>query len=167
MIDMKVLMLYFSLGGRTKKVAECISERLNNSDVRIEQLEYTKKKRDFLSEQSEVMKGDLSSFKYNEDIKDLASYDLIFLGFPTHGGRPATIFNGYLEHAQNIKGKNFIVFNTCRFSSGKTLDNMEAEIKERGGSVINRRTFKGFFRIKTSKVYDFVEELNQELPKSE
>ena len=162
MIDMKVLMLYFSLGGRTKKVAECISEKLNNSDVCIEQLEYTKKKRDFLSEQNEIMKGDLSSFKYNEDIKDLTSFGLIFLGFPTHGGRPATIFNGYLEHAQNIKGKDFIVFNTCRFSIGKTFEIMQTGIEQKGGSVVKKRAFKGFFKIKMSKVDKFVEELNRE-----
>ena len=69
---MKVLILYFSLGGRTKKVAQSIAEGLSISDVSIEQFEYTKKFRDFLSEQDEVMKGDLSSFKYNENIKDLA-----------------------------------------------------------------------------------------------
>ena len=159
---MKVLMLYFSLGGRTKKVAECISEKFNNSDVCIEQLEYTKKKRDFLSEQNEIMKGDLSSFKYNKDIKDLTSYGLIFLGFPTHGGRPATIFNGYLEHAQNIKGKDFIVFNTCRFSIGKTFEIMQTGIEQKGGSVVKKRAFKGFFKIKMSKVDKFVEELNRE-----
>ncbi|MBY9014908.1 MAG: flavodoxin family protein [Candidatus Lokiarchaeota archaeon] len=72
MKKMKVLILYFSLGGRTKKVAQSIAEGLSISDVSIEQFEYTKKFRDFLSEQDEVMKGDLSSFKYNENIKDLA-----------------------------------------------------------------------------------------------
>jgi flavodoxin len=164
-MDMKVLMLYFSLGGRTKIIAECISERLNNSDVRIEQLEYTKKKRDFLSEQDEVMKGDLSGFKYNEDIKDLAVYDLILLGFPTHGGRPATVFNAYFEHAQNVKGKNFIIFNTCRFSLGKTFEIMQAVIEQKRGSVVKKQAFKGFFKIKMSKVEEFVKELNQEFMK--
>jgi len=163
---MKVLILYFSLGGRTKKVAESIAEGLNTSDVSIEQFEYTKKFRDFLSEQDEVMKGDLSSFKYNESIKDLAPYDLVFLGFPTHGSRPATVFNGYFEHAQNIDGKNYIVFNTCRMVPGKTLEIMQTEIEKKGGSVVNKQTFKGLFRIKMSKVEEFVEELNQELMKS-
>lgn len=165
MIKMKVLILYFSLGGRTKKVAESIEGGLNSSDVHIEHFEYTKKKRDFLSEQNVVMKGDLSGFKCNEDIKDLAANDLIFLGFPTHGGRPATVFNGYFEHAQNVAGKNFIIFNTCRFSVGKTFDIMQAVIDKKGGSVIKKRAFKGFFKIKMSKVEEFVKELNQEFIK--
>ena len=154
------------MGGRTKKVAEIIAGGLNSSDVSIEPFEYTKNFRAFLSEQDEVMKGDLSSFRYNEKIKDLDPYDLVFFGSPTHGSRPATLFNGYFEHAQNIDGKNFIVFNTCRFASGKTLEKMQAEIEMKGGSILNRRTFKGFFRIKMSKVEEFVEELNQEPPRS-
>jgi len=164
---MKILILFFSLGGRTKKVTENIAGGLNSQDVSIEKFEYTKKFRDYLSEQEEVMKGDLSSFMYNETIEDLSPYDLVFFGSPTHGGRPATLFNGYFKHAQNIEGKNFVVFNTCRFSSGKTLQIMQGIIEEKGGSVVNKRTFKGFFRIKMSKVDGFVEELNQELPKSE
>jgi len=60
------------------------------------------------------MKGDLSNFIYNEKINDLATYDLEFFGFPTHGCRPATVFNGYFKNALNIEGKEFIIFNTCR-----------------------------------------------------
>ena len=159
---MKILILYFSLGGRTKKVAESIAGGLNSSDVSIEQFKYTKKSRTYLSEQNEVMKGDFSNFKYNEKIKDLISYDLILFGSPTHGGRPATVFNGYFEYAQNVDGKNFIVFNTCRFSIGKTLEIMQAAIEQKGGSVVKKRAFKGFFKIKMSKVDKFVEELNRE-----
>jgi flavodoxin len=158
---MKVLVLYFSLGGRTKKVAEYIARGLKNSDVSIEPFEYTKKSRAYLSEQDKIMKGNLSNFKYNENVKDLLPYDLIFFGVPTHGGRPATLFNGYFTHAQNVGGKKFIVFSTCRFSSGKTLENMQAEIEEKGGSVINKRKFSGLFGIKMSKVIDFVDEVNQ------
>ncbi|NVM44519.1 MAG: hypothetical protein HWN79_06360 [Candidatus Lokiarchaeota archaeon] len=49
---------------------------------------------------------------------------------------------------------------------GKTLDIMQAEIERRGGSVANKRIFKGLIRIKMTKVEDFIEELNQELMKS-
>ena len=40
---------------------------------------------------------------------------------------------------------------------------MEAEIEEKEGTVVKKHTFKGFFKIKTSKVEEFVEELNQDL----
>ncbi|NVM44518.1 MAG: flavodoxin family protein [Candidatus Lokiarchaeota archaeon] len=69
---MKVLLVYFSLGGRTKKVSEKIAEGLDISDVSIEFFEYTKKSREMIPEQNDIMKGDLSNFKYNESIMDLA-----------------------------------------------------------------------------------------------
>lgn len=154
------------MGGRTKKVAETIAAELKYSDVNIESLTYTKKLRDLIVEQEKIMNGDLSSFNYNEGIKDLGPYDFVFFGFPTHGGRPATIFNGYLEHVKKFDEKNFIIFCTCRYVPGKTLNIMQTEIEKKGGKVVNKQVFKGIFRIKTSKVKKFVEELNQELIKA-
>jgi flavodoxin len=161
----KILILYFSLTGRTKKVAEIIAEELKNSDIHIEPLIYIKKLKDLMLEQEKIMNGDLSSVKYNESIKDLDPYDLVFFGTPTHGGRPAAIFNGFLQHVENLDEKKFIVFNTCRFVVGKTLEIMQTEIEKKGGKVVNKQVFKGLFSIKTSKVKKFVEELNQELIK--
>ena len=163
---MRVLVVFFSMGGRTKLVAEKIAEGLKIPDIRIENLEYTKKWRELIPEQEEILQGDLSNFKYNEIINDLAPYDLVFYGFPTHGGRPATVFNGYLKHAQNLDGKNFVIFNTCRMIPGKTLDIMQAEIEQRGGSIVDKQVFKGLFRIKISKIEDFIKELNQNLVNS-
>ena len=160
---MKILILFFSMSGRTKAVAKSIAEGLSSSLVSIEEFKYTKKLKDFLSEQQEIFKGDLSSFNYNEIVNDLNPYDFVFFGTPTHGGLPAAIFNGYLEHAQNIKGKNFIIFSTYRFSSGKIFEKMQAEIEKKGGTVVNKRAFKGLFKIKVAEVNKFVEELNQEL----
>lgn len=161
----KILILYFSITGRTKKVAETIAAELKYSDVQIEPLTYTKKLKDLMLEQEKVMNGDLSSVKYNESIKDLDPYDFVFFGTPTHGGHPAAIFYGYLNRIEKINEKSFIVFNTCRFVAGKTLEIMQTEIEKKGGKVVNKQVFKGLFSIKTSKVKKFVEELNQELIK--
>lgn len=160
---MKLLLVYFSLGGRTKQVALRIAEGLNIADKTVEYFEYTKKSREIISEQDKIMKGDLSNFKYNENIKNLAPYDLVFFGFPTHGGHPATVFNGYLKLAQNFDNKNFIIFNTCRAIPGKTLNIMQAEIEQKGGFVVKKQVFRGLFKIKMSKVDAFIKELNQEL----
>ncbi|MFX1492848.1 MAG: flavodoxin family protein [Promethearchaeota archaeon] len=160
---MRILILFFSMGGRTKAVAKSIAERLNASEITIEEFKYTKKLKDFLSEQHEIFKGNLLNFNYNEDVIDLKPYDFIFFGTPTYGGLPATIFDGYLEHVQNIQGKNFIIFSTCRFSSGKIFEKMQAEIEKKGGIVVNKRAFKGLFKINVAEINKFAEELNQEL----
>jgi hypothetical protein len=36
---------------------------------------------------------------------------------------------------------------------------METEIEEKGGTVVKNHTFKGFVKIKTTKVEEFVKEL--------
>lgn len=76
-----------------------------------------------------------------------------------------TLSKKNFEHTLNINGKNFIAFNTCRFISGKTLENLKAGIEKKGEFVANMRTSKGLFKIKMSIVEEFVEELNQKLIK--
>jgi flavodoxin len=162
---MKILIIYFSMSGRTKKVAETILEGLKGHEVQIERIEYPKKARNIISDQEKIINGDLSDFKYNPEIENLASYDLIFFGNPVYGGRQPAVFDGYIKKAQNVNGKKFIIFCTCRFMAGKTLGLMRAEIEKKGGSMVDERVFKGFFRIKMTKTQTFVEELNQSLLK--
>jgi flavodoxin len=159
---MKVLIVYLSMGGRTRKVAEDIANNLNSDNVDIEELKYHKRATKMLSVQEEIMKGDLLNFSYDEKIEDLKPYDIIFFGTPTWGSQPVPVFYGYIEKAQNVSGKKFIIFNTCRMVAIKTLEKMEEKIKSKNGIVVKKHTFKGPFRIKKSKVDRFTNEINQE-----
>ncbi len=142
-------------------VAEKIASKLNSSDVTIEQIKYSNKLKELWPKQEEIKKGNLSDFEYNDSILDHEPYDLIFFGTPTHGANPAVVFYGYIERVKNIKGKNFIIFNTCRAFAGKILRKMEAEIEKKGGKVVNERIFRNLFKIKLSKVNNFIDELNK------
>jgi len=159
---MRILIIYFSMSGRTKKVVETIVEGLKGHEVQIERIEYPMKARNIISDQEKILNGDLSDFTYNKIIENLAPYDLIFFGNPVYGGRQPAIFDGYLTKAQNINGKKFVIFCTCRFLAGKTLELMQIEIEKKGGIVANKRIFKGFFRIKMTKAQNFAQELSQE-----
>ena len=150
------------MGGRTRKVAIEIANNLKSDSIDIEELKYHEKATKMLSVQEQIMNGDLSGFTYDKKIEDLAPYDLIFIGTPTWGSRPVPVFYGYLEKAQNLAGKKFILFNTCRFISIRTFEKLEAEIESKGGEVVKSQTFKGVFRIKMVKVEKFIEEMNQE-----
>ena len=151
--------------GRTKKVAESIVQGIEGHEKQIERIEYPKKARNIISEQEKIINGDLSDFTYNQIIEDLASFDLIFFGNPVYGGRQPPIFDGYIKRAQNVNGKKFIIFCTCRFLAGKTIEKMRIEIEKKGGTVVNERVFKGLFRIKMTKVQEFIDEFNQSLLK--
>jgi flavodoxin len=159
---MKILIIYFSLTGRTKKIAESLAESIKGHEVQLERIESSIKARAIISDYERISNGDLSDFKYDPKIENLTSYDVILFGTPVWGGRQPAVFDGYIKKA-NASGKKFIIFCTCRFLMGKTMGLMRAEIEKKDGLVINERVFKGFFRIKKAKVQNFIEELNKEL----
>ncbi len=158
---MKAIVIYFSISGRTKMVAEAIAAELSKYEVDIESITYTKTTQEMHKEQDQISVGDLSNFTYNEKILDLSSYDLITIGVPTHGARPACIFNGYIQKCKNLDGKKVVVFNTCRMYSGKTLPQMKSEIEKKGGTVIHQQCFKALFKMKDKKAREFGKILNQ------
>lgn len=159
---MKILIVYVSMGGRTRKVAKKIANTLRSDSIDIEELKFHIKATKMLSIQEELIKGDLSGFSYDKKIEDLEPYDFIFLGTPTWGSQPAPVFYGFLEKVQNHVGKKFILFNTYRLISIKTFEKLEAKIESKGGKVVKKETFKGLFKIKMEKVENFSEEINQE-----
>jgi flavorubredoxin len=160
---MKALIIYFSLTGRTKMVAEILAAELNNYEVDVEPISY-KKEFNFHIEQKQIQEGDLSNFSYNERIFNLNPYDLVCIGVPTWGGRPAFIFDAYIEKCNNIEGKAVVVFNTCRLISGSTIKKMKTVIENKGGKVINQQTFKALFGMGEKKARAFGNVLNQYRP---
>ena len=157
-----MLIIYFSLTGRTKKVAEKIASGLNSPNTVIKGIKYLKNRKALVSEMAETKKGNLSNYEYDDSIMDLAPHDLVFFGTPVHGSCPAAVFHGYLENVKNIEGKDFIIFNTYRAISTKTFKIMEAEIRKKGGEVVYERAFRGLFRMKESKVKKFIDDLNEQ-----
>jgi len=159
----KILILYISFSERTKLLAEFIAKNLKSHKVNTEQLKYSKKARELFKEKDLIKKGDLSGIIYNENVEDLGNYDLVFFGTPNHGGQPCIIFDGFMERAQNVAGKKFILFATARLTTGKVFSKMKSVIEKKGGKIIGQKLLKKLLKIKTSKINKFIEELNQEL----
>lgn len=158
---MKALILYFSLTGRTKMVAEAITAELTKYDVKVEGISYKKSPKEWMNDYNQTLAGDLSNFNYNESIFDPSPYDLICIGVPTHGGRPAYIFDAYIQKSKNFEGKRVVIFNTCRLFALKTLGNMKREIEKKGGKVTDQKCFKGLFKLTDKKAREFGKFLNQ------
>lgn len=92
---MKTIVLYYSLGGRTKAAAERIAAEKNAEIYEVEEL----KKRGFFNA---LFKGCPSSMKREaSEIKTLGcnldEYDKIIIGAPVWGGFPAPAFNAMLN----------------------------------------------------------------------
>ena len=115
----------------------------------------------FREEKEKVDALDLSSFTYNDGIFNLDPYDLICIGVPTWGMRPAFIFDAYIKKCTSFEGKTVVVFCTCRLYGGSTVKKMKAEIEKKGGNVIQKKSFRALFKMHDKKAREFGKILNQ------
>nr|MDO8111329.1 flavodoxin [Candidatus Sigynarchaeota archaeon] len=157
---MKAIIIYFSISGRTKRVAETIAAQLGNLSVDIEPIKYMGNARTLIANHDRIASGDWSSLNANERIFDLSPYDIVCIGMPVHGGQPPVIFNTYVKKCTGLKGKTAYIFLTCRLFTGKTISIMREELEKAGANVSAELICKGLFRIGTDKPVAFGQEIN-------
>ncbi len=151
---MKVLIVYYSLTGKTKLVAEAIAQSLNVDIRRVEDL----KKRGVLGRLSGAISAarDTSGRIKPMDF-DTHSYDLVFIGTPVWAFKPTPAINAFISKA-DFKNKKVILFVTMGSAGDKSAINaMSDAIKLKGGEIINS------FAIRTGGVKNekLIEEGNQ------
>lgn len=157
---MKALMLYFTMGGRTKKVAETIADALSNYEVNFAPFELTGGKIEKLKELDKFDNGDYTLFQDTLNSLNIEPYDLILMGMPTYGNRPPVIFDEIMDHMKNFKGKKVVVFSTSRITGDGTVEYMSSAVEEKGGTIMNSHNFRGFFRIGKKSVLEFANQIS-------
>ncbi|MHA1882695.1 MAG: flavodoxin family protein [Candidatus Thorarchaeota archaeon] len=158
---MKALMVYFTMGGRTKKMAEAIASSLSNYDVTFFPFEL---KGSFIGKirlLDEYENGDYSSFEGDFSILDAEPYDLILIGMPTYGSNPPKTFYELTKRMNDLHGKSVVVFGTSRFRRGSHLQVMKDNIEAKGGKVIEQRNFRGLLLLGTKKALEFGNVINE------
>ena len=158
---MKILIAYFTMGGRTKKTAEAIASVLTNYEVSYFPVELTGKFIEKLKILDKFEKKDFSSLETELNTLDAASYDLIIFGMPTYGNKPPQIFDEIVARMGNLSGKRAIVFNTARFTGGKTRDYMKAKVEEAGAQVIDKSKFRKVLWIGVKNAIKFGKRINE------
>jgi len=131
---MKSLVVYYSLTGKTKLVAQAIAEALNTTLVEVREKK-TRKLGPFI-----YLVGGFGAItnrgsKTNPVDVDLKQYERIFVGSPIWASRPVPAVNSFIYHT-NFEGRSVIPF----FSMGgttpeKALANITAKIEKRQGKV--------------------------------
>jgi flavodoxin len=143
---MESLVVYYSMTGRTKLVAQVIAEDLNASLVEITERRPVPMPFVYLS-------GGFGAFmnrgsKINAINVDLKRYERIFLGSPIWNSRPTPAVNSFI-YQMNFEGRDIIPFFTMGGdNSQKALANITAKIERSQGKVA------GSFAIKSYKVSD-------------
>jgi flavodoxin len=144
---MKTLVVYYSLTGRTKLVAQTIAEALNATLVEITETK-PRKLGPFV-----YLIGGLGAVmnrgsKINPTNVDLKEYDRIFVGSPTWASRPVPAINSFI-YQTNFEGRSIIPFFTMSGKDAKAaLANITTKIEKSGGKVA------GSFAITSYKVSD-------------
>lgn len=159
---MKAIIIYFSVSGRTKKVAQAIAAELGKYEVDIEAITSEKNSVAIIDDKKIILAGDLSDFKYSEKILNVTPYDLVCIGVPVWGMKPAFVFNAFIQKIEGLTGKKAVVFSTCRIYKGKSLTLMKSEIEKKGGTVVNQKSFRALFSMGEKKAREFGKILNQE-----
>ncbi|MBN2151550.1 MAG: hypothetical protein JW839_08895 [Candidatus Lokiarchaeota archaeon] len=158
---MRALVAYFSLTGRTKRVAEAIASQLSNYAVDIEGITFTGTRRDLVDGTVDsIAAGNWTHLSAKETIFDLEPYDLVCIGMPIHGGRPAVAFNAYVKRCKGFAGKRVCTFVTCSFYPGKSLSAMGQALDGVGAVAGDQMAFRGLFRIGTAKPAEYGRKVN-------
>jgi flavodoxin len=132
MADKKILVVYFSATGITKKVAQNLAEATNGDLYEIKPLKpYTSSDLDWTdknSRSSVEMKDYSSRPKIIKDEFSISDYDTIYLGFPIWWYIAPTIVNTFLE-CHDFSNKKIILFATSGGSGfGKAVQNLKPSV---------------------------------------
>ncbi len=134
-----ILVAYFSATGKTKKVSENLSKATNGTLFEIipqktytdEDLDWTKK----TSRNSVEMANPSFRPGILNQVENIDSYKIIFLGFPIWWYREPSIIDTFLEQ-YDFSGKTIIPFAT---SGGSNLGNTDKNIQK----IANTKVEKG------------------------
>ena len=120
---MKSIIIYYSLEGNTKFIADSLNENLNGDVLRLEPIEDINRTgfKRFLQGGKQVI------FKYKPDLKkfnkDLSQYDLIIFGSPIWANHYVPAFNTFFNENKIVNKK--VAFYCCH-GGGSTKNTFES-----------------------------------------
>ena len=144
---MKSLVVYYSLTGKTKLVAQVVAEVLNATLVDIKETKPRK-----LGPLVYLLGGFAAitntGSKINPIDVDLRQHERIFIGSPIWASRPVPAINSFI-YRTNFEGRSIIPFFTMGGdNSQNALANITSKIEKNQGKVV------GSFAVTSSRVSD-------------
>lgn len=136
MENKKDLVVYYSLSGNTKIVAEEFARALNAEVIRIEELKPRKSKvwtmiygcyQALRDKKTEIKPLDIN----------LANYDRIFIGSPVWAGTITPAINSFIDKT-DFRGKDIITFVTMGADNPqKSLINFDNKLIKKGAKIVD------------------------------
>ncbi len=136
---MKTLIVYYSLEGNTKFIAETIAKSVNGDvlELKPEKDVPSKGFLKFVLGGKQVVFKECPKLKALE--KNIEDYDLIFLGSPVWAGSFAPAFNTFFSEKE-IENKKVALFCCYGGQSGKTFENFKKHLTK--STIVEEIGFK-------------------------
>lgn len=133
----KILVVYYSRTGHTKKIAEEISKNLNADIDEIIDLKDRKGMKGYITGGKDAIEKKLTEIRFSKEPKN---YDLVIVGTPNWAKTMPPAVRTYLEKNKNIKQIAFF----CTYGNylGKTFQTIE-EVSKKPLATLSIR-FKSF-----------------------
>ena len=140
---MKSLVVYYSVTGKTRLVAQAIGNELNATVMEISETKPRKRGPSLYAIGGFEAKMNKRS-KIEPIEADLAQYERVFVGSPVWNSRPVPAINAYLDKCSSLRGKEAICFVTYGSGAGKqrTLKAMKKRLEAKGARVIGTISFQ-------------------------
>lgn len=137
--ELKKLVIYYSLDGNTKFIAENIALATNADLLQLK----LQKEISRIPLIKQFMGGMQSSLKKRPEIdaldKNPENYDTIFIGTPVWAGTFASPYNTLFSKV-SLKNKNIALFCCYAGSKGKTFDEFKKQLE--GNNIVGETEFK-------------------------
>ncbi|MEJ2294546.1 MAG: hypothetical protein P8Y23_07220, partial [Candidatus Lokiarchaeota archaeon] len=157
---MKILILYYTMGGRTKKTAEAIGSALIDHELNYFGIELQGTMIEKVKQFDRFQNGDYLELEKDLNSLNIEPFELIIIGMPTYGKCPPKPFDEIIRRMGDLSNKKVIVVTTARFSGGKARDYMESRIQNSGGKVVKKTKFRKLFWIGTKNALKYGKAIN-------
>lgn len=136
---MKTLVIYYSMDGSTRFIAEAIAKDTEADLVELK-VKGGKRKKGFLKYVIGGFGAILNRKPTLEPLsRDVHDYDMLFIGTPVWAGRYAPAIGSFLSQ-EGFSGKRIALFCCCNSSKGMSLANMRKELG-RGNDIVGEEEF--------------------------
>ncbi|MCM8803724.1 MAG: NAD(P)H-dependent oxidoreductase [Candidatus Omnitrophica bacterium] len=139
---MKIIIVYFSLTGNTKKLAVKIYQFLKSKNLEVSLFELeSKEKKSFLRNCIEAI---INKRVPIEKIPPIENYGCIAIGTPIWAGKIPPLVKSFIKEI-DISNKNIFLFTTYKsgFLKGKAMKEFVKLIEEEKGKIIGKIDIKG------------------------
>ncbi|CAB1245582.1 Flavodoxin [Clostridiaceae bacterium BL-3] len=138
-MENKVLVVYYSLEGNTKLIAEAISKAVSGDILQIKpkkDINPKSKMRYLIGGKKSITKEKPELLPYDIKAED---YDVLFIGTPVWAGNFAPAMRSFFA-GTNLKHKKIALFSCNGGGNGKTFENMKSELQ--GNEFLGEIEFK-------------------------